>query len=493
MGVILRQSLKGTIVNYVGAFIGFITTMFIVTNYLEPQEIGLTKVIVEVSTLFMIIAQLGVPSWTMRFFPYFKDDTDNHNGLLYYMLMCSLLGAILFVALYVGMDVPINDLFGAKSPLFITYKWWVIPLTLFLASFALVEVYSNVLLRITVPKLLREVVLRLLLVAVYLLFAFGVTGISGLVVGTVLSYGICTLLAWWYLSRLIPLSLKHDFRFCTPELRKSITRYTLFVIIGGIGGTMINKLDIIMVGSQLGLSSAGIFTIALYMALVIEIPSRSISAISAPISAQAIRDNNFPEARRINQMVSLHQLLAGGVLFIYIWINIDNIFEIIPNGEIYKDGKWVVFFIGCSKLVEGIFSFSNKIISYTRYYYWTLFFTVGISLVTVGSNLLLIPRLGITGAALATLLTCITVYLLNYFVIVRRIRISPLTGGIGKFLLLMLLVVVGNHFLPVISNPWADLFYRSIVISIPFLPAIYWLHISPDLNEKIDVFLKRKQ
>lgn len=493
MGVILRQSLKGTFVNYVGALIGFITTMFIVTRYLQPQEIGLTRVLVEVATLFTIIAQLGTPSWTMRFFPYFRDDKQNHNGLLFYMLLCSFVGSVLFILSYIILDQPINNLFGAKSPLFVEYKWWVVPLTLLLSSFALIEVYSNVLLRITVPKLLREVILRIAFIVVYLLFAFHLINITGLVVGVVISYALCTLLGWLYLSRLVSFSLKHDFKFFTPKLRKSFFRYLFFVVIGGIGGTMINKLDIIMVGSQLGLTSAGIFTIALYMALIIEIPSRSISAISAPISAQAVRDNNFPEARRINQMVSLHQLLVGGVIFIYIWINIDNIFQIIPNGDIYSRGKWVVFFIGCSKLVENIFSFSNKIVSYTRYYYWTLFFTIGISLVTIGTNLLLIPRFGITGAAMATLLTCLSIYLLNFFLIVRRIHISPLTGGIGKFLLLLMVTVIGNHFLPVISNPWADLFYRSVIISFPFLSAIYFLRISSDLNEKVDSFLKRKQ
>lgn len=33
MGVIIRQSIKGTVVNYVGAFIGFLSTMFIVTRF----------------------------------------------------------------------------------------------------------------------------------------------------------------------------------------------------------------------------------------------------------------------------------------------------------------------------------------------------------------------------------------------------------------------------------------------------------------------------
>lgn len=32
MGVVIRQSIKATVINYIGAFIGFITTMFVVTK-----------------------------------------------------------------------------------------------------------------------------------------------------------------------------------------------------------------------------------------------------------------------------------------------------------------------------------------------------------------------------------------------------------------------------------------------------------------------------
>ena len=40
--------------------------------------------------------------------------------------------------------------------------------------------------------------------------------------------------------------------------------------------------------------------------------------------------------------------MAGTLLFLLVWVNIDNIFDIIPHGEIYEAGKWVVFFIALS-------------------------------------------------------------------------------------------------------------------------------------------------
>ena len=47
MGVVIKQSIKGTIVNYVGIAIGFLTTFFIVTKYLTQEEIGLNRVLID--------------------------------------------------------------------------------------------------------------------------------------------------------------------------------------------------------------------------------------------------------------------------------------------------------------------------------------------------------------------------------------------------------------------------------------------------------------
>ena len=83
MGIVIRQSIKATIVNYVGAFLGFVTTVFVMTRFLKPEEIGLTKVIYEVAALVAGFAQLGTSASAMRFFPYFKNPEKNHNGFFF--------------------------------------------------------------------------------------------------------------------------------------------------------------------------------------------------------------------------------------------------------------------------------------------------------------------------------------------------------------------------------------------------------------------------
>ena len=76
MGIVVRQSIKGTIMNYLGVLVGFITTFFIVTKYLTTEEVGLTRVLVDASILLSSLAQLGTSTSAMRYYPHFKDEKE---------------------------------------------------------------------------------------------------------------------------------------------------------------------------------------------------------------------------------------------------------------------------------------------------------------------------------------------------------------------------------------------------------------------------------
>ena len=101
MGIIIRQSIKGTIVNYVGIAIGFFTTFFVLTRFLTAEEIGLTRVLIEAATLIAGLAQLGTNSSIVRFYPYFKDEAHKDHGFFFWSLAVPLVGFLVVGTLYV--------------------------------------------------------------------------------------------------------------------------------------------------------------------------------------------------------------------------------------------------------------------------------------------------------------------------------------------------------------------------------------------------------
>lgn len=490
MGIIIRQSIKATVFNYLGAFIGFLTTFFILTKFLEPEVIGLTKVIYEVAALVAGFAQLGTSASAMRFFPYFKDVEKNHNGFFFYLMLMPAIGSVVFVVLFWLLKSYVIDFFIAKSALLLDYYNWIIPLIVFLTFWGVLETYANILLRIVVPKFIREVGIRVMLLAVYVLYILHWIDLTGLVTGFIMVYAIAMVATFFYVSRITSLSLKHNFAFIDKVLFKKIVKYTLFLIVGALSGNLIAQLDLFMVSSEMGLDYAGVFTVASYMAFVIEIPGRSITSISSPIAAVALKEGDIALANQLYKKVSLHQLMAGSILFLLVWINIDNIFSILPNGEIYKAGKWVVFFIAMARLVGMTLGFGSTLISFSRYYYWGLYFTFFLTVLTVVSNYLFIPVWGITGAAMATFLTCVVSYFFQQWIVLKKIGGNPYSWSTFKQVLLILLLLGFDRLLPVWQgSPWGDLIYRSILVGGLCLLLEYKLRISDEVCALIRKYL----
>lgn len=491
MGVVIRQSIKATFVNYIGTFIGFITTMFIVTKFLPAEDVGLRSVIYEAALLVATLAQLGTGSSIMRYFPYFKNPGNGHNGFLFYILMLPLIGCAIFIPLYLLLKEPIIAFFSKNSHLFTDYFYWVIPLVIFLNYWSVFETYSNANMRIAMPKFIREIFVRILLVGVYLLYGLHITDRDGFIATYIATYGLAMLAMLYYISRIAPMSLKHDNSFITPALRKDMTNYTLIWVAGALGSTILGKLDLFMISSGLGFDSAGIYTIAFYIGTVIEIPSRSITPISSPIVAEAMRNGDMVSAKKLHQKVSLNEFIASGFLFLLIWINIDNIFSIMPNGEIYRAGKWVVFFIGVSKIITAILHFGSTLIGFSRYFHWTLYFVFILTGLGILSNWLFIPLWGINGAAVATLLTCCVSLLFQQWIVFRKIKSNPITAGTLKMFLIIALSLGINHLLPTLENYWADCMYRTFIIGTLAIGSIYFGKVSEDVNGLADSILEK--
>jgi O-antigen/teichoic acid export membrane protein len=483
MGIVIRQSIKGTIVNYAGAFIGFLSTFFIVTRFLTREEIGLTRVLLEASTLIGSIAMMGTSASIMRFFPYFKNPRNKDNGFFFYILLLPTLGILICIPLYLLLKAPVTAFFSKNSQLYIDYYYWVIPLILFTVYWTVMESYSTQKMRIVVPKFVREVLIRMLLVGVYLLYAFKFLNLDGLITCFIAAYGVAMLVTFFYVSKIGSVTLKHDFNFIGKPLRKKISNYTLFLLLGTLSGGILAQLDLFMISSILGLDRAGIYSIAFFMAAVVDMPSRSIATISSPLAASALKEGSLKTANDLYKKVALHQLMAGSCIFLLIWINIDNIFAIMPNGHIYQEGKWVVFFIAMAKLLSVTLGFGSTLISFSKYYYWGLFFTVFITITGIITNLLLIPRLGITGAAIATLIACILSYSVQQWIVMSKIRGNPYTINLLKQIILILAMFAINYFLlPEWSaNPIVDGIYRTLITGSIMLAAIYKMRLSEEV------------
>ena len=140
-----------------------------------------------------------------------------------------------------------------------------------------------------------------------------------------------------------------------------------YVLLGGASIMIVARLDMMMIGTMMDLEHVAFYTVAFFIGNAIKIPGKSIFAISVPLLAKAWEDQDFKQIQILYKKSAINQLIFGGILFLCIWINIDDVFSLLPLK--FSFGKWVVLFIGLSQLfniatgVNGAISIlKNKII-----------------------------------------------------------------------------------------------------------------------------------
>ena len=95
MGIIQKQGLQNAVITYTGIAICFISLLYVQPKFLTKEELGLVRVLFSFSALIANIFPLGMPSVTLRYFPFFKDAGKRHQGNFAFMLLWPLLGYII--------------------------------------------------------------------------------------------------------------------------------------------------------------------------------------------------------------------------------------------------------------------------------------------------------------------------------------------------------------------------------------------------------------
>ncbi len=504
MGVIIRQSIKGTLVNYLGVAIGFVTTFFVITSYLTTEEVGLTRVLIDAAVLFSSFAQIGTSSSIIRFFPYFKDEEGKNHGFFFWTLVVPLVGFLVFTLVFLLFKQPIINLFSEKSPLFVNYFRFVIPLGLFMLYQSVFEANANVLMRIVVPKFVREVGVRAGLLIIYLLFGYHYINLDGLVVGFCITYFIAALIDIIYLFTLQKISLKPDLKFITKPLVRDFCLYTFFLVLAAIAGNITPLLSSFFVSAKMGLGFTGVYAIANYIATVIEVPNRSLNAIANPKISEAVKNEDWKQAELLCKNVSLHLFLSSLFIFLIIWINVDLLFMVLKNGEDYVTGKSVIFILGLARLSNAVLSPGASPLAYSKYYYMSLVFTVLLTSSAILLNFWLIPLYGMNGSAFANFGSYLIYFICLLSLVKWKLHISIFSWGQLKSLVVVL-ALYGLNLLwvrtltPVFATLPVKALYAALldgvlktcVLMAIGVVAVYYWKISPEVNRLILKVLKK--
>lgn len=480
MGIIVKQSLSNLIISYAGIALGFILTILLYPHILSPDEYGLTRVLFSASFISTQFAHLGFQNLVIRYFPVFKRASPQNHGFLFWVLTIPVIGFLIFAGIYIAADSTIIAYYAEQSPLFVDYYLWVLPLTLFILYFEILNNYLRSLRDSVTGSFAMEIIQRLITISLLGVYFFGWISFHLFIMLFVLSYMINPLIVAIKIARKGEWKLRPNMKLMRRPLMKGMANYGLFSMLGGLTTVIVWNVDILMLGSLAGLDQTAIYAIAFYMASVIAIPQRSINKIVSPLLADFIKNKEWDEVGSIYTKSSLNQLIPGIFIFGLIWINLDVVYQMMP--DLYAAGRWVVFIVGIGKIIEMITGANGLILINSKHYRVSFYTNLILIAVTIGANYIMIPLYGIEGAALASVLAILVYNGTKYIWVLVKMGLQPFSKKT------VVVTVLGTAALSITQLFTFFDFYlmEAVVNSLIFVtlfggPVIYF-SISEDLN-----------
>jgi O-antigen/teichoic acid export membrane protein len=486
LGIIQRQGLTNAVITFIGLVIGFVSLLYIQPKFLTPEEIGLTRVLFSVSALVGMFLPLGIGTITLRYFPKFRNEENGHNGFLGFIALYMLTGiALMGIVLYATKGFIVSQ-YQQQSPLFTQYYSCVLPFSFIIGFNGILGLYCNSLFKSVLPAVLNDVVLRIgsiILFTIYFCKLISLSTFVYLFVGTYFIQGLCLV---FYITSIHQVNLRPNFALIKEIGFRSMAVYGIWMSFVSVASIGIKYIDSIVIAKYYVLDLVGIYTIAAFIPNVIEAPLLALERIAGAKIAHAIAHNHIEEVKKIYYKSSRYLLVLGGLIFIGIVVNIQFVLQLLPPA--YMGGLEVVYIMSLGAIFSILGGNNTQIIFSSENFWKGGILLIGVAITALLLNLLLIPRFGINGAAMAMAASSLIYTVSKFLIIYKQFRLQPYTMHTLIIVLLIAACIGLAMLFPVFNHPLVNIVTHSVAVTFIYCISILGLKLVPEANNLIQRF-----
>ncbi|CAH9018343.1 oligosaccharide flippase family protein [Candidatus Nitrosacidococcus sp. I8] len=384
--------------------VGIILPLGLGTNFLmnlvlartmPVASFGVFSYVLTLANTIALGTSLGFSTSMMRFIPEYqiKNEFSLLNGLITISFKLIVISSILIgsILLLLSWLLPSENLYAQY---FIYTSLLIIPLT--------IDVWRESSVRglhqIAKAILPRQVLLPAIILCFTLLFKF--SSENSLLVFYFFILFFLEIIALWQFWNLLPISAKTQ-----PPLYETMfwLKTSIPMGVSGLIRLGINRWDILLVGTYLGMEEAGIYTAAAYISLLVSLAMRILNLVCGPLISQIYHNKQIQTLRLIMNFSISFGGIIGGFFLGFAFMFSDNILSFFGEGYQKADTALKILAVGqFINLITGPASLLLLMAGYERSESSAVLLS-GILSIILG--VILIPQYGINGAAITTAIT----------------------------------------------------------------------------------------
>ena len=484
MGIVVRQSFLNLISIGVAFLIGAINTLYLYPTFLGSKLQGLIIALLAISNLVQPFISFGTQHAVIRYYSKYNKKSEK-DGLLTLSILIPLVIVLLFIPIFFAYYDQIRQYLFQSDQSLSRYAYVILYIAVSTSFFEVFYSWLRVKLKSVFGNFLKELYPRLLISFLLISYSIGTLDFENFVLFLIYGYYLRLIIIIIYsfivIKPRLNLNFKKDF--------KEIFKYCLLIFLSGAASSIILDIDKSMLSSILTVENVAYYSVAVFIAAVIEIPGRAMFQILSPVVADAINKNHYKKLESLLKKSSTNLVLIASLFFLLINLSLDDFYEML-NQDGYSIGIPIVIIVSFGKLYSMSIGCINNIISNSKYYYYTFWFSLFSSVLAVVLNIYLISEYGIVGAAYATLIVLAIMNSLKIYLVKSKFNIHPYSKDTIKIIILSGIAYIIFSNLQLDFQPFINITVKSTLILIIYTLSAYIFRLSDDVNIFIDKFNK---
>jgi O-antigen/teichoic acid export membrane protein len=273
--------------------------------------------------------------------------------------------------------------------------------------------------------------------------------IQSIVVPYYVSYIIGLTVVWLYIKRKI-ITFDEIGSFNENDqasrLRNQLIAYSLPLAFSGISSVIRQRFDVIFIGLFLDASQVGLYSVALSLAMLMTVLLVAINRITLPVVTGLFSKNYDSEIKHIYRLLAKWSLMITLPIFFLMLLFPERIINF-TFGDRYAEAANALRLLSVGFFINAI---SGSFGEYLQTYGKTksiLIISVTGAAVNFILMVLLIPKFGIIGAAIACTLTLSYISLIGNAILYKYKRILPISKHYFYTLFIGIVFFLGSYFI----------------------------------------------
>jgi O-antigen/teichoic acid export membrane protein len=398
-------------ISLIAAFLGYLIRIILARN-LSVEEFGLFYAVFAFLGLIGVFKSLGFDKALAKFIPEFMHKKENDsikNSILYVAIIQIITNSIMILAIYLLSNyLAINFFHNAQATIIIK----LLAIAFFIDSFSEVLKFAFQGFK-KMTYFSGMDLIRMLLITTTILIGFKLNyGLLSPIIAYIITPVVLLIIFSWVLvKRVFPEFFASKFMI-NKMLLKRISKYSIHILAISVGGVILGYTDIIMLTYFSGLTSVALYSVALPTTRILLYFPRALAEVLLPLTSELwVKKKKKILVEGIESLYKYSFIIIMPLAFMMFSFSdlIINVFF----GRSYIQAATAMKILSIGMVLRGINSIGSNFFPGIGKPQITSKIVYSGAIFNFIANLILIPILGIIGAAITTSLSYLIMMIIS--------------------------------------------------------------------------------